>query len=144
MKEFVEKLIERLEEYRNFEDHDGLDRQCIDGTIQIVKDLTEEYKECALCYLGSPCEYQNKDAILPPELLADNNGWISVEDELPPRNESVLCWAVSLARGGDCCCLGSCDNGFWFMQTQIDTYGFPQQYEVVAWHKLPAPYKKGE
>lgn len=73
-----------------------------------------------------------------------NNGWISVEDELPPRNESVLCWAVSLARGGDCCCLGSCDNGFWFMQTQIDTYSFPQQYEVVAWHKIPAPYKKGE
>lgn len=45
MKEFIEKLIGRLEEYRNFEDHDNLDRQCIDGAIEIVNQLAEEYKD---------------------------------------------------------------------------------------------------
>lgn len=95
-------------------------------------------------YCGEVDAYNKSIEIVKDLASEHNNGWISVEDELPPRNESVLCWAVSLARGGDCCCLGSCDNGFWFMQTQIDTYSFPQQYKVVAWHKLPAQYKKGE
>ena len=33
-----ERVLTRLEEYRNFEDHDSLDRQCIDRTIEIVKE----------------------------------------------------------------------------------------------------------
>ena len=36
-----ERVVERLEEYRNFEDHDSLDRQCIDRTIEIVKEECE-------------------------------------------------------------------------------------------------------
>ena len=44
MKEFVDKLIEKLGEYRNFKDHDNLDRQCIDGTIQIAKKLAKDHK----------------------------------------------------------------------------------------------------
>ena len=55
MKEFVDKLISRLKEYRNFEDHDSLDRQCIDSAIEIVNKLAEEY----------------------------NNGWISCSERLP-------------------------------------------------------------
>lgn len=37
----VERIVERLEEYRNFEDNDSLDRQCIDRTIEIVKEECE-------------------------------------------------------------------------------------------------------
>ena len=33
-----ERVVERLEEYRNFEDNDSLDRQCIDRTIEILKE----------------------------------------------------------------------------------------------------------
>ena len=34
-----ERVVERLEEYRNFEDNDSLDRQCIDRAIEIVKEV---------------------------------------------------------------------------------------------------------
>ena len=62
MKEFIEKLIGRLEEYRNFEDHDNLDRQCIDGAIEIVKQLAEEH----------------------------NGGWIPCSERLPEEKENPI------------------------------------------------------
>lgn len=34
----------------------------IECAIDIINQLAEEYKNCALCYLGSPCEYQNPEA----------------------------------------------------------------------------------
>lgn len=71
-------------------------------------------------------------------------GWIPVSERLPETNESVLCWAKSTARGGDVCFVGSCHNGFWFLQSSADTHSFPGQYEVVAWQPLPEPYRKEE
>lgn len=37
-REVCERILERLEEYRRFEDHDSLDRQVIDRAIEIVKE----------------------------------------------------------------------------------------------------------
>lgn len=38
IRKFFERVVERLGKYRNFEDNDSLDRQCIDRTIEIVKE----------------------------------------------------------------------------------------------------------
>lgn len=48
----------------------------------------------------------------------------------------------NFASGGDCCFVGSCDNGFWFLQSAIGTLSYPTQYEVVAWQPLPEPFKQ--
>lgn len=63
MKEFIEKLIGRLEENSflltfNFESEKYLK---LNKSKEIVNQLAEEYKHCDLCYLGSPCEYQNPE-----------------------------------------------------------------------------------
>ena len=75
MKEFIEKLIARLEEQAEQscmlgdDDvwYDGMESGFL-GAIEIVNELAEEHKHCTLCYLQSPCEYQNENAILPSEL----------------------------------------------------------------------------
>ena len=115
MKEFVEKLIGRLEE----EKESAKKRNAFDSevsyrcAIEIVNQLAEEY----------------------------NNGWIPCEKKLPETNESVLCWAKSTARGGDVCFVGSYHKGFWFLQSSANTHSFPGQYKIVAWQKLPEPFK---
>lgn len=73
-----------------------------------------------------------------------NNGWISCSERLPETNESVLCWAKSTARGGDVCFVGSCHNGFWFLQSSADTHSFPGQYVVIAWQPIEPYQKNGE
>ena len=87
-----------------------------DKAIEIVGELTEEEEH--------------------------KGGWIPCERGLPETNESVLCWAKSTARGGDVCFVGSCHNGFWFLQSSADTHSFPGQYVVVAWQPLPEPYRQ--
>lgn len=58
MTEFVEKLIDRLEKASRT----MMPVIPTEEAIKIVNQLAEEYKHCALCYLGSPCEYQNAEA----------------------------------------------------------------------------------
>lgn len=79
--------------------------------------------------------------IVKQEAEKHDNGWISCSERLPETNESVLCWAKSTARGGDVCFVGSCHNGFWFLQSSADTHSFPGQYVIVAWQPLPEPYQ---
>lgn len=79
--------------------------------IEIVNDLASEHEGCALCYLGSPCEYQNAEVSCEKcdgynteehycpkfckvitEAVAEikenhNNGWISCEERLPEETE---------------------------------------------------------
>ena len=86
MKEAFELIKERLEELINeprcLHEYDD----CCDGlneAIKIVSEVEAEFKEgCTLCYLGSPCEYQNKDVRVPDELI----GWIPCEKELPEKS----------------------------------------------------------
>ncbi len=76
-----------------------------------------------------------------------NNGWIPVEERLPERNKPVLVYAESKTiSGGTITMVGACDNGFWFIQDEVDTLGFPcRDYRVVAWQPLPESYRpKGE
>lgn len=158
MKEFVEKLIGRLEEKEKNHLHDekvmqemgrsNLASLCyakaseLEGVIQIVKDLASEH----------------------------NNGWISVEDALP-ESENKNCWVsciVSVVRSHyptstyDICDAPYDENivmhanydvsqKIWHLECDeqlnalIDIEDAPLNGDYVeAWQPLPAPYKKGE
>jgi len=56
----------------------------------------------------------------------------------------VLCWVKSTTiASGETYIIGSCDRGFWFLQTyEIGHHHFPvKDYEVVAWQQLPEKYQ---
>ena len=149
MKEFIDKLIEKLEEKRKFLENtyllskksyevkkDAVARiNELGGAIEVVNELAEEYERET-----DQTDYANI------ELYAfwKNHQWIPCSERLPKRNEYVLCYAKSTARGGDTWFVGSCDNGFWFLQSSIGTLSCPTQYEVVAWMPLPAPYTENK
>ena len=168
MKSVFEKIIEKLEEMihpkqlyfckyaRGGCKHlDNDDKDCmecvVENAIEIVKQEAEQYEECYKdC---GDCEAYNKEKHHCPkfckviaeavkEIEENHNGWIPCSERLPETNESVLCCAKSTARGGDVCFVGSCHNGFWFLQSSADTYSFPGQYVVVSWHLLPKPFKE--
>ena len=68
-----------------------------------------------------------------------DNGWILTEERLPDNNRCVLIKAESTTiAGGTIIAVGACHNGFWFVQSGLDTLGFPcNGYKVVEWRELP-------
>lgn len=129
MKEFIEKLIERLEEYPHgkYEDEYGKGfSNGINVAIKEVNELAEEY--------GKDTNVATKD------------DWIPCSERLPKESELVLIYAESTARGGSVRAVACLHNGFWFTQTSSDTLSLNGigQYKVIAWQPLPASYKKGE
>ena len=71
-------------------------------------------------------------------------GWIPCSERLPENNKVVLCWVKSTTiASGETYIIGSCDRGFWFLQTyEIGHHHFPvKDYEVVAWQQLPEEYQ---
>lgn len=166
MQEVFEKIIEKLEsEYEDIKEIYKRTKdmsfyftfQGVNKAIEIVKKESEkryhghfgcntngEHERCDGCGL-TDCKNRNKiwfgavgDGT---DTNVGSNVWIPCSERLPKTNESVLCWAKSTARGGDVCFVGSCHNGFWFLQSSADTHSFPGQYVIVAWHPLPEPYK---
>ena len=195
MKEFIEKLIGRLEERQKVWTARGVEFSHAGGTtivderafgtgnglyeaIQIVIHLSEEHnnandsmeiqiaknyaKWITMCgvnvtekwetattqayalnkaYMRGRQDERDKFAE-----WQDNNGWIPCKERLPENNKVVLCWVVSTTiASGETFIIGSCDCGFWFLQTyEIGHHHFPvKDYEVVAWQPLPAPYREG-
>ena len=160
MKEFIDKLIERLEEQKGTEsDYSSIEgkklvrhwNNCVDVCKEIINELAEEYKdrtiidgqycwqtcsatehckECNRLCNGSIDYYENYD------FMAEEykGGWIPCERELPEVDKYVLCQghhSMFIA------CVDSLDNKW------RDSH-YIQRTNVKAWMPLPAPYTEGE
>lgn len=130
MKEFIDKLISRLEERQNdiagnlslnVYYSDGYDKG-IEYAIEIVNELAEEYKVSEM-----------------------PTGWIPVSERLPELTEGTECFKQSKY------CLVTLK---WWDGDMTESVGWYNQSgvwnedskncKVVAWMPLPAPYKEGE
>jgi len=153
MKKFIEKLIGRLEELydrndktkkmayeeQDWEKFDLFTHRCegIYSAISIVNQLAEEYKSGTLCYLGSPCEYQNKDI-----RVDDNKGWIPCSERLPEIGERVLLWVYGRVH------IGERTKARLFEEYEIfslENRTSESRKRIEAWQPLPPEYQpKGE
>lgn len=131
MKEFVKKLIGRLEEYQNQLDTDMWARECdnwygqlcngksegVDEIIEIVNQLAEEMGVSKM----------------------ENTTWIPCSERLPEKYGEYLC----------CDTYGNFVLGFPSESNTSNT-GFVVEteheycYDIIAWQPLPEPYQKGE
>lgn len=143
MKQFIDKLIERLEE-----EHErcinrygvlggNLPAMEVKQCMEIINQLAEEHKD----------DIQTIDV---SELLGEseqvNDGWISVEDKLPELTEGTECFKQSK------CCLTTLR---WWDGDMTESVGWYNQSgvwnedskncKVVAWMPLPPKYQpKGQ
>lgn len=129
MKEFVDKLIGRLEEFKSKVDKTASKEQIIvdvqnnlsiDSAINIINRLADEY----------------------------NNGWIPCEKELPKDDNEVLCWYEYRIMDGTH--EGEMNQVYgigWYSKTYKRWFGEVsngRDCKVIAWQKLPQPYKVGD
>ena len=130
MKEFVEKLIGRLEEdYKPdiecFESKDDYEVSITryNRLLNIVNQLAEEY----------------------------NNGWIPVEQKLPEENGKYIAYYHKWSDGNYLPKFDETEirilryrNNDWIFPTYGNTEAEKDSHrEVIAWQPLPAPFKKG-
>ncbi len=145
MKEFIDKLIERMKEYKKqWMDADYLDG--IDEIIEIINELAEEYKgkDCSKCSRRSWYQKGYSDA-------EKNNGWIPCSERLPSKEE---CGAYG-SKEFQVTIPQSCRNKTISMHFAYETVrgkevarwkwrGSISPWEVIAWKNLDAPYTEGE
>lgn len=129
MKEFVEKLIGRLEE---------IDRKTFrispKDAIEIVNQLAEEYKEkdCSKCSRRSWYQKGYADA-------ERNNGWIPCSERLPDDFMSMA--YLTTVKGHfypevKYYCVA---NHKWYSNERTT-----KEVKVIAWMPLPVAFQKGE
>lgn len=150
MKQFIDKLIERLKTNSVFGmyGNDYMESVFLHHAIAIVNQLAEEHKD----------DIQTIDV---SELLGEqgNDGWIPVEQRLPEDcdNRFYMCIVENHEEDLPMFCQYDENHGFGFWHDYYDehTLGFVDSefktneelgYEkVIAWQPLPAPYQpKGE
>lgn len=126
MKEFVDKLISRLEENSFDMSLENPDCKAVwtDKAIEIINELAEEYSANT------------------PQKSA--NGWIACEKALPETYEYVLVWCKGRFIDGTCVgeeCewygIGIMYGDKWTVYQCKDI----RDIEVLAWQPLPQPYK---
>ena len=129
----VDKVVGELEERKEEREKQYKTASMEDGSYMLSK-----------CFSEGARAYGNAIEIVKQEAKQYKGGWIPVSDRLPENNKVVLCWVVSKTiASGETFIIGSCDRGFWFLQTyEIGHHHFPvKDYEVVAWIPLPHPYQ---
>ena len=131
MKEFVEKLIERLEELKE----DIINKNC--PVVPNSEDCEMEHS-CASCFLNAPIKIVKQ---LAEEYVPETNvgNWIPCSERLPDAGRRYL--VIAVWKDGD------------FKKHSIYTFVFgtdglwhshnyePVSCEVIAWQPLPEPYK---
>ncbi len=133
MKEFIEKLIERLEELFCGE----YDTEYIkkDDVIEIVNQLAEEYKDKEILNMAQVSTDYAK-ARLEELKRISNNGWIPCSERLPEAKKEVLIFADDNAMF-----VGRLMNGGFSVH---DGDGWIDLKFILAWQPLPEPYKQNE
>ncbi len=118
MKEFAEKLIERLEEFIETAKSEG-DYTYI-KPFEIVKDAVKDLAE------------------------EHNNGWIPCSERLPSKEEYQKCNGQFIVSDGNRTYATYFDiyDTLKFGEPTITKFVIDRC--VIAWQPLPAPYKKGE
>ena len=129
MKEFVEKLIERLEELKE----DSINENC--PVVPNSEDSEMEHS-CASCFLNASIKIVNQlaEEYNPPKSRGLENGWIPCSERLP----EVLQWVLIQTKQGDM------DVVKYIGETKCWGYDFYHrihQRMVIAWQPLPKPYK---
>ena len=156
MKEFVEKLIGRLEEARQecqklqktTTDAYGYmkQKQGIDVAKEIVKQLAEEYKpqlndNDLMIVEALPSLYPMKEfeeealkRVIGCAKKEYNNGWIPCSERLPEKDM----WCLATFESGNV------DKIQYLVTNNWGWNGMRGDNKVIAWMPLPAPYKENE
>lgn len=121
MKEFIEKLIGRLEDEKKQAQCEGLLSFAMGFkvSIKIVNELAEKY----------------------------NNGWIPCSQRLPDDDKEVLCWYEYRIMQGTC--VGEITQRYgigWYSKHFKNWFGevaYGRDCRVIAWQPLPTAYEKG-
>ena len=143
--QFVEKLIGRLEEYKDSHliEHDS--EECLH--CQENEDDWCNCRDCSICVWDKAVEIVNQ--------LAEeyNNGWINADVESPTENGKYIVYYRKWTDGNYLPKFDETEirilryrNNDWVFPTYGDTEAEKDIHrEVLAWQPLPAPYKpKGE
>lgn len=127
MKEFIEKLIERLEEYRiNKLDDSDYEEGMYDAfglAISFINELAKEYGDTPK---KSP------------------SGWISVEERLPNTGDYALIWCKGRFTSGTCIgeeCQWYGIGYTWGEKWTVFQCKDIKNIEVIAWQPLPEPFR---
>lgn len=136
MKEFIDKLIERLEKEKS-EAVASIVIWAYSKVIRIVNELAEEYKVSEMPTGWIPCserlpeEKEQERTVYDPITLAE----VDIERYMASDlvNVTVRNWDSDEVFACDDCTV----DGKW-----VNFNG--EQYEVIAWMPLPAPFKEGE
>lgn len=141
MKEFIEKLIERLDEYKTKAYVTGFTNNpyelgachAMNDAIEIVNQLAEEYNQ----------EHDDTDyANIELYAFWQNHQWIPCSKELPPHSDDLLLIQCSGTPKSNIVfdnafCLASYIEEGWI----LEMYPEWKSAEVVAWMPLPEPYR---
>ena len=141
MKEFIDKLIGRLEELKTeaLDKWDGgASHRAYSKAIDIANELAEEYKDkdCSKC--SKRLWYQKGYADAEKEYKV---GWVPCSERLPELTEGTECFKQSK------CCLTTLK---WWDGDMTESVGWYNQSgvwnedskncKVIAWMPLPQPY----
>ena len=155
MKEFVEKLISRLEEITEPIRPVGWSRKIevveTKAVISIINQLVEEYmnlKEITLTMSEeeiAECKKMMTEMIcvsIMPE--TNNNGWIPADTEVPPNDNYVLVSFENFSLPDIARYEEDSDGGAFYPGDEEKSYASFGLF-VNAWQPLPEPYRpKGE
>lgn len=124
MKEFIEKLIEKLIRDKR------IGRKTFEAIIEDIKEVSEEYKMSEMPTDWIPCS----------ERLPDEYEDIYISGELIDSYDGQSYKSVFGETEQKDCFYGYYHNGEFFGYTEEGVFW---RIDAIAWQPLPAPYKKG-
>ena len=71
----------------------------------------------------------------------ENDGWISVSQNVPVNSNPVLIWSVNSEQKSEGFSIGSYDYGEWWIGMFEGILTFPTFLKPIAWRPLPEPYR---